>query len=98
METAKIIFKSGVEIDAELNGSSLITDFKPNFPSDISGVKVVAGKQEIIYENPDIVECASFDGRYWFALIEISSRERAEKQIRANVEYIAMMSGIDLEE
>jgi len=44
------------------------------------------------------VECASVDGRYWFAFREISEAERAAKQMQANIEYIAMMTDVDLEE
>lgn len=98
MEKAKIVFKNGMEIEAELNGSSLIVDTKPDFPSDLSVVTVIATDGERTYNNAEIVECASVDDRYWFTVLEIPETERAARQIQANIEYIAMMADIDLEE
>lgn len=98
MEKVKIVFQNGVEIEAGENGSSLITDSRPDFPADLSSVTVIGAGGERIFKNAEIVECASVDGRYWFAFCEISEAERAERQMRANIEYIAMMTDIDLEE
>ena len=51
-----------------------------------------------MYKNAEIIECASVDGRYWFSFREISETERASKQLQANIEYIAMMTDVDLGE
>ena len=98
MEKAKIVFQNGMEIEAEENGSSLITDSRPDFPVDLSSVLVIGACGERIFKNAEIVECASVDGRYWFAFREISEAERAAKQMQANIEDIAMMTDVDLEE
>lgn len=98
MEKAKIIFQNGMEMEAEENASSLIMDSRPDFPADLSLVTVIWAEGERIYKNAEILECASVDGRYWFAFREISESERAARQMQANIEYIAMMSDIDLEE
>lgn len=50
------------------------------------------------FEYAQLLECASADGRYWFTFVEIPEDERIKKQMQANIEYIAMMSDIDLEE
>lgn len=98
MEKVKIVFKNGMEIEAEQNGSSLIVDTKPDFPADLSAVTIIGADGEHTYNNAEIVECASVDGRYWFAFIEIPESVRSERQTQANIEYIAMMADIDLEE
>lgn len=98
MEKAKIIFKNGMGIEAEENGSSLITESRPEFPTDLSVVTVSGNNGERIYRNAEIIECASVDGRYWFSFREVPETERAARQMQANIEYIAMMSDIDLEE
>lgn len=98
MEKAKIIFKNGIEIEAEENASSLITDSKPDLPSDLSVVVVNGSEGERIYKNAEIIECASIDGRYWFTIREVTETDKIAKQMQANIEYIAMMAEIDLEE
>lgn len=98
MEKVKIVFKNGMEIEAELNASSLIVDTRPDFPADLSAVTIIGADEERTYNNAEIVECASVDGRYWFAFIEIPESERKERQMQANIEYVAMMADIDLEE
>ena len=98
MEKAKIVFQNGMEMEAEENGSSLITDSRPDFPVDLSSVTVIGAGGERNYKNVEIVECASVDGRYWFAFREISEAERAARQMQANIEYIALMTDVDLEE
>ena len=95
---AKIIFKNGTEITAEMNGNCYITLTKPAFPSDLSVVTVITDDGEMEYKNAELVECFSLDGRYWFAFNEISEAERAVRQMQANIEYIAMMTDVELEE
>lgn len=79
---AKIIFKNGQEINAEMNGSSLIVNEKPEFPEDITGVIVRADGNDTVYSYPTLVECASVDGRYWFTFIEESESERVIRELR----------------
>lgn len=98
MEKAKIIFKNGMEIKAEKNGNSLITERRPDFPLDLSYVTVIGTGTEYTYKNAEIIESASIDGRFWFAFREIPETERAARQMQANIEYIAMMTDVDLEE
>ena len=98
MEKVKIIFNNGMEIQAEKNGNSLITDSRPDFPLDLSSVTVVGAGTECIYNHAEVIECVSIDERFWFAFREIPESERAARQMQANIEYIAMMAEIDLEE
>jgi hypothetical protein len=76
MENMKIIFNDGTELVAVRNGDCFITAEKPDFPADLSTVTV--GEETL--ENVSVVECASTDGRYWFAFREMSPEEiwRAE--------------------
>lgn len=98
MEKVRITFKNGREIEAEANGSSLITESKPDFPSDLSSVTVTGTDGERIYRDAEIIECAFVDNRYWFSFREVPEAERATRQMQANIEYIAMMTDVDLEE
>lgn len=49
-----------------------------------------------ILRNVEVIECASVDGRYWFGLREVPESERIQRQMQANIEYIAMMADVDL--
>lgn len=98
MEKVKITFTNGIMIEAEKNASSLIMDRKPDFPQDLSSVTVTGADWKRIYRNVEIIECASVDNRYWFAFYEVPEAERAVRQTQADIGYIAMMAGIDLEE
>lgn len=98
MEKAKVTFTNGTFFEAEENATSLITDAKPDFPADLSTVTVKGATGERVYSNAEVIECASVDGRYWFTFREVSEAERKERKTQADIEYIAMMAGIDLEE
>lgn len=71
METVNIIFGDGTELVATPNGDCYIVAEKPHFPADLSVVTV--GEQ--ILENVAVVECASTDGRYWFAFHHLTPEE-----------------------
>lgn len=95
-----ITFTDGSEISAELNGSCYITKKKPTFPEDLSEV-TITGAEEKTYTDARVIEAASVDGRYWFSFAEETKDEKIERSIakqRADIDYIAIVSEIDLEE
>ena len=95
-----ITFTDGSEISAELNGSCYITKKKPIFPEDLSEV-TITGAEEKTYTDARVIEAASVDGRYWFSFAEETKDEKIERSIakqRADIDYIAIVSEIDLEE
>ena len=80
----KITFGSGEIITAEQNGGSFITEQKPSFPTDM-GLITVEGTDGIrTYSDPQIIECASVDGRYWFTFVEESQQQKRIRQLEAN--------------
>lgn len=95
---AIIIFKDGTRVRAEKNGDCLILDTKVRFPNDLKSLVIESAEGTKEFEYAQLLECASADGRYWFTFVEIPEDERIKKQMQANIEYIAMMSDIDLEE
>ena len=96
MEKAKITFKNGVEIEAEVNGSCYITDRKPDFPVDLSEVTATAGEDVKVIRNAEVNEAASVDGRYWFTLQELTEQELKDIKTQADIQYLAMMADIEL--
>ncbi len=96
MEKAKITFVDGTTIDAEINGSCYITAKKPEFPDDMSKVTVKIGDEKKKLVEVEVNEAASVDGQYWFTLLEMTESELEAIRIQADIQYIAMMSGVDL--
>ncbi len=99
MEKVVITFLDGSVVKADRNGNSYIVDEKPSFPEDLSEVVVTdeKGKDEV-YDNVQVIECASVDGRYWFGLREIPEDEIATSRVDAQVMYTALMTDTLLEE
>lgn len=78
----KITFSSGEIITAEQNGGSFITEQKPGFPAVLGVVTVESAYGGVrIYNDPQIVECASVDGRYWFSFVEESQQQKRIRQL-----------------
>ena len=95
---ATITFRNGTKITAEVNGDCYITQERPSFPADLNGITVTKEEGDTTYQYTELIECASTDGRYWFALRETPADIRAARQMQANIEYIAMMTDVELEE
>ncbi len=89
---AKIVFKDGTTINAQVNGHCYIVDVEPTFPEDLTDIIVKKGKETQTIANGRIVPAASVDGRYWFAIIEISEAEEEANQLRADVDYLLAIS------
>ena len=85
---AKIIFKDGTEITAEVNGTCYITETEPEFPEDLSIVTVEEDISTRTFTNARVQECASIDGRYWFVFIEESEQERIIRELREENEAL----------
>ena len=85
----KITFSSGEIIAAEQNGGSFITEQKPGFPTDMGLVTVEGADGIRTYSDPQVVECASVDGRYWFCFVEESPQEKCIRQLAEENEILA---------
>ena len=88
-ENVKIIFLSGLEIDATLNATTFIVDEEPEFPTDLTEVTVrnEAG-EETVYNNAEIFEAFSDDNKYRFGIREVT----ADEQLRADVDYLLCLA------
>ena len=82
MEIAIITFKDGSEIEAYLNGNSLIMDERPFIPEDLSVVRI-AGDQgtDITIKDAELVECASIDGRFWFYFAQKNEEQKLKEKV-----------------
>lgn len=94
---ATIRFKDGTEIVAEVNGDSYITDKKPAFPEDLTGLVIVTDKSEKSYKEALLLECASIDNRYWFAFIEKPIEQKQAEEIEKQKVLIEFLEGCIME-
>ena len=85
---AKIIFKDGSELTAEVNGSCYITESEPEFPEDLSVVTVQGEGEDKVFHNPKVTECAPTDGRFWFAFVEETEQEKTIRELREQNDMI----------
>ena len=84
---ATITFRDGTQLTAEQNGTCFILDGKPDFPEDLSVVRI-EGEYTSVLHNAVLIECASIDGRYWFVLAEKSKSELLRELIFENIAEI----------
>lgn len=56
------------------------------------------GEHEKVHENMELVQITKVGANYWFILRDLTAQELAEMKTQANIEYIAMMADINLEE
>lgn len=82
-----------------LNGNNFVSQ-KPlteeDFAGKLSRVTINDGENERLYEHMALVQIAKYGSEYWFILREMSERELSDLKTRADIEYIAMMTDVEI--
>ena len=96
MEKHSITLSDGTELtNLDLNGNNFIS--KASITADLFDFNlspvVIDGEE---HEQMELVQIQEREDGYYFILRDLSSAEIAEAKTRADIEYIAMMSGIEL--
>lgn len=97
MENITIALSNGTELTGlELNGNNYISPEKlteDTFADGLSPV-VINGEE---HEQMALVQCIQHaDGRTWFILRDATAEEVANAKLRSDIDFIALMSGIEL--
>lgn len=83
-----------------LNGNTFVSEVPIDnaaFDGNCSPVIISDGETEEIHDNMAPVPCAQpVKGEYWFVLRDLAPEELREMQTEANIEYLAMMTGVEL--
>ena len=99
-KTYTITLSDGTVINnLSLNGNNFISKTsvtKEMFTDNCSPVTINDETMDEVHENMDIVQVSEVNGEYWFVLRDISSEELARIKMQSDIEYVAMMSGIEL--
>lgn len=105
-ELITIVLADGTVLgDLVRNGTNYISQSEINrsvFQGNCSPLTVrITGDEEVyeeVHENAALVHLTRMGDEYWFAFRDISEREMNEAKIRSDIDYIAMMADIDLDE
>lgn len=106
-KTWKITLADGTQFEnLSLNGNNFISAVKiteDDFKGRLSKVKIeetTEDGEKIIneYEHMELVQISQYKDGYYFILRELSQDELDKIKTQADIEYLAMMSDIDLEE
>jgi len=96
----KITLSDGTELNGlRLNGNNFISDIVVQasiFESNCSPVIINNGDTDFHHENMELVQITEMTGKYWFILRDISFEELAKIKMQADIEYVAMMAGVEL--
>lgn len=82
-----------------LNGNNYISlaEISPDiFAGNCSPVVISDGENEEIHENMDLIHVTKTGDTYWFALRDLSVAELAQMKMQSDIEYVAMMAGVEL--
>ena len=104
-KTWKITLADGTVLEElGLNGNNFVSDTEvteKTFRGKLATVRFegkVNGQEYIqTCRNMELVQIARYSDGWYFVLREPSEAELAATRMQANIEYIAMMAGIDLE-
>lgn len=96
----KITLNDGTEINnLKLNGNNYISTEPIDpavFDGNCSPVVISDGTHDEIHDNMELVQITEVNGKYWFVLRDFSADELAQIKMRSDIEYVAMMTDIEL--
>lgn len=95
-----ITLADGTEIkNLKLNGDNFISDAEISadvFKGNCSLVAISNGDTTEIHANMELVQVTKMSNEYWFVLRDISAEEIEKIKMQSDIEYVAMMAGIEL--
>ena len=87
--------------DLELNGNNYVSKTAVQaslFTGNCSPMTISDGENEEVHEHAELVQVKRYGDEYWMVFRDISVKELREAKVRSDVDYIAMMTDVDLEE
>ncbi len=98
----KITLSDGTQLEnLRVNGNNFVSATKiteNTFKGKLSKVKIESENFNQEYSNMELVQITHYDDGYYFILRKISQEELDKLKTKADIEYLAMMTDIDLEE
>ena len=103
----KITLSDGTKLEnLRLNGNNFVSDtelFENDFKGKLTKVQIEGTTQEgqkikEEYTHLELVQITHYEDGYYFVLRQITEAELDKIKTQADIEYIAMMTDVDLEE
>lgn len=95
-----ITLEDGTQItNLRMNGNNFVSQNPINpeiFEGKLGEVIISDGATNERHTNMELVQIMPFEGEYYFVLIDIPESQLKERKLRSDVDYIAMMSDIDI--
>ena len=99
---ATIILADGTRLsNLEVNGDNYLSDTEITsdiFDSNTSPVIIDTEDGRAIHDHMELVQITHPDNKWWFVLRDLSENELSQIKIRGDIDYIAMMVDVDLDE
>lgn len=96
----KITLADGSEIEnLTLNGDNFISKTRVTesmFQNNCSPLVISDGTNNEVHEQAELIQLSKMNGEYWFAFRDISVEELEKMKMQSDIEYVAMMAGIEL--
>lgn len=96
----KVTLADGTVIDnLKLNGNNYISEKELSadmFLGNLGTVTINDGEKDVVYENMTLVQLAKYNDEYWFILRTMTKKELQEIKNRSDIDYIAMMTDVEL--
>ena len=102
-EIFSISLSNGTSIlDLKLNGNNFISDSEITsemFNGGLSEVHISGDKgTDYTINHAKLIQIMKYEGAWWFILGEMSTEELMFEKMSSDIDYIAMMTDVDLEE
>lgn len=96
------LFNGTTISNLELNGNNFISDTEITaemFDGGLAEVHISSDKEtNYTINHAKLIQIMELDGKWWFILGKMSEEELLFEKISSDIDYIAMMTDVDLEE
>lgn len=96
----KITLADGSEIEnLTLNGDNFISKTRITeamFLNNCSPLIISDGTNNEVHEQAELIQLSKTNEEYWFAFRDISVDELEKMKMQSDIEYVAMMAGVEL--
>ena len=99
---ATIMLSDGTTLsNLEVNGDNFISHTEITesiFLNKLSPVSIDTDNEHIIHPHMDLVQIIQVGHDWWFVLRDITDAELAQTKLRSDIDFLAMMTDVDLED
>ena len=83
-----------------LNGDNFIADYEIDpdiFVDNLTNVEINNDDYITVHEQMKLVQVTTYGDEYWFVIQDLTDRELKDLAMEAKIEYIAMMTDVDID-